>query len=599
MTVQISGTVGMQLPSTGGGIDEEVDPLALKAANNLSDLNDAPTALENIGAVDSNGYLEAFDARNLTNVPQVDPSRRVVGTGLYGGGHVTINADDTKFDLSAGRAVFSDQYSDPDDAPSELVIWTAQTAIDADLLAGRLTYVGIRRDNVAPSGGTSTAITVTINNVPAQTVYLVQSPVEYTPAEAREVVQIALLIHPGAIISQVQALPSLVIDATQTLRDLLYVLGTLNVTGNEASANGANLNIDVSAGTQLRAGSGYGDSEAARKSINFSNQEARSPATFQYLYRDGGGGYTNGADTTTIVPGLYDDGDGTLAVVSANRWSIQRIWCFTSGNVRITPGQFTYGSSTAALAALASEAHEYDPTLDSGALTTFLIVRGGATDLSDSGDALFRVASRFGVGGGTIAPTAASTAYTVDDAGDWSVEPTTVKAGLDELAARRYVTDGGTDGQVLTSDGANGYTWEDSAGGGGLAVSSQTVSTGNITSGNSADVNFATPAGFTSVSVMSIEVTRTAGTGESFTIEAFLDDARSASAGYMMGGSFDSLSIGADTEYGPRIVISGSPQYLAIPYVNTDGSEFVRTTFTNNGGADGTFDVTLRMLPIN
>lgn len=194
---------------------------------------------------------------------------------------------------------------------------------------------------------------------------------------------------------------------------------------------------------------------------------------------------------------------------------------------------------------------------------------------------------------------AASTAYTVADAGDWSVEPTTVKAGLDELAARRYVTDGGTDGQVLTSDGANGYTWEDTAGGGGLAVSSQTVSTGNVTSGNSVDVNFAMPAGFTSVTVMSIEVTRTAGTGDSFTIEAFLDDARSASAGYMMGGSFDSLSIGADTEYGPRIVIFGSPQYLAIPYVNTDGSEFVRTTFTNNGGADGTFDVTLRMLPIN
>lgn len=49
MTVQISGTVGMQLPSTGGGIEEEVDPLALKVANDLSDLNDAGTARTNLG----------------------------------------------------------------------------------------------------------------------------------------------------------------------------------------------------------------------------------------------------------------------------------------------------------------------------------------------------------------------------------------------------------------------------------------------------------------------------------------------------------------------------------------------------------------------
>lgn len=49
MTVQVSGTVGMQLPSTGGGIEEEVDPLALKVANDLSDLNDAGTARTNLG----------------------------------------------------------------------------------------------------------------------------------------------------------------------------------------------------------------------------------------------------------------------------------------------------------------------------------------------------------------------------------------------------------------------------------------------------------------------------------------------------------------------------------------------------------------------
>lgn len=574
----------------------ESDPLALQKANNLSDLVSAAAARGNlelgtaatrdvggangVAGLDGSGFLDALDARNLLNVPQVDPGRRVVGTGLYWGGHVTINGgDDTQFDISQGGAVFSDQYATPETGPSFKVEFAAIAGTTAGLIgSSRLTYIGIRRDNVAPAGGSATAITVTINGTAGQTAYLVQSPVDFTTEEARDIVRLALLFHPGAAIVLVQPLPSMVIDATQTLRDLLSVFGTLNVSGNEISANGANLKIDVTAGVQLRAGAGYADTEAGRKNINFAPQDARTQATFQYVYRDGSGGYTYSADATDIDPDAYDDGTGVLSGVPANRWSVQRVWGFTSGNLRVAYDQATYATETAALASLTSATFVYDPSLDQGALIGFIIVRGGASDLSDAGDALFRNATRFGVGGSPGTADAFKTAYVPTTPSNWD-DPDPENAGdaLDDLAEK------------LATLGGAGATYVE-----------VTAATGSIAAaGGTEDINVALPAGISKCLIIAIAVTRTAGTGTSCSVGVFTDDARATDQRWIFGVDFAGITVDPGPVEGPQTT-DIPPMFYSFPYQNEDGSSFIRARVTNRDNSNvATYSVRFDILPLS
>lgn len=64
--------------------------------------------------------------------------------------------------------------------------------------------------------------------------------------------------------------------------------------------------------------------------------------TFNYYYRDGIGGWTETTGNTAINNTQYDDGDGTLGTLTANRYGVHWVFIGVDGNVHVIYGQGDY-----------------------------------------------------------------------------------------------------------------------------------------------------------------------------------------------------------------------------------------------------------------
>jgi hypothetical protein len=179
-----------------------------------------------------------------------------------------------------------------------------------------------------------------------------------------------------------------------TAHDLAASLGFINVSGNVFSANGANLNLNKSAGEIFYTGANY---DTSSTNPHVKTLPVLSALTFQYRFSDG----SNGVTGTAIDPDNLDDGAGGLTAVGTNRFSIQRITSFISNNVKIQRGVADYANLEAAIAGISSEAFVTEPSLKNGLLRGWLIVKRGCSDLSDTSEAQFISAGKLGeVGGG-------------------------------------------------------------------------------------------------------------------------------------------------------------------------------------------------------
>jgi hypothetical protein len=101
-----------------------------------------------------------------------------------------------------------------------------------------------------------------------------------------------------------------------------------------------------------------------------------------------------------VDPNYYDTGTGSLVAVPSNDYTIQRIfYCGCLDASFIHYGQNTYPSLSSAEAALVGEDIELDPNIVAEAsLRSFIIVKEGTTDLTDTDDVKFISANKFGLG---------------------------------------------------------------------------------------------------------------------------------------------------------------------------------------------------------
>ena len=183
-------------------------------------------------------------------------------TGALTPSLLSINADPTKFDLQAGQGYIIDNWTNPTAPTAVLVTWGAFTAQTA-------TY-----------RTTDTATTVMIDSTGA----IVQKNTSPSHADYRDYIVIGKLIHTtkANILGTapfVRAIPSSDLMAY----DLANFLGVL-ARGVDITANGANLNLNRSAGTLFRVGS---NAAAGLKDPNESDLGAVSAISFQYRYRNG------------------------------------------------------------------------------------------------------------------------------------------------------------------------------------------------------------------------------------------------------------------------------------------------------------------------
>jgi hypothetical protein len=349
-----NGTTATWAAQAGGG--------DLLAVNNLSDVASASTSLANLGGA----------ALAHTHVISDITDNVAASTGVLTGGLLSVGTPTTTFSISNGTGTIVDTTG-----AITNVSWTGLTNLAVtDIASQLLTWVSIN------SSGT-----------------VVQRGDPFTADVRRSEICLGVLVHVDkTIVDNINTEATVAFNPHATAHDLASALGFINVSGNVFSANGANLNLNKTAGEIFYTGANY---DTSSTNPHVKTLPVLSALTFQYRYSDG----SNGVTGIVIDPDNLDNGIGGLTAVSVNRYSIQRIYSFLSNNVKIQRGVADYTSMENAIAGISSEAFVTEPSLKNGLLRGWLIVKEGTTSLADPADARFIEAGKLGevgsaVGGG-------------------------------------------------------------------------------------------------------------------------------------------------------------------------------------------------------
>jgi len=299
-------------------------------------------------------------------------------TGIKAGGIGAINGGDTaKFDIALGNGFVIDNHTDPENPVVTPVSWSNFTAETVTNIAtSEFSFIGID----------------STGSIVQQT-----SPFDFD--DIRDIITIMVLLHPDNVnIDDVVHQHRPVFNRFLGAFDFEDSIGVVNASGNVYGPNGANLNLDKSAGETFRIGSNYATSF---KSPNVTINPSGTALSFKYVFQDGSGGFDIDPAVTVVEPDLYDDGSGTPAAVPNNRFTVQRIFYFGALNqTSLQYGQFIYQNFATAEAAIFSEAFSVSPLLS--AVTSFrgwLIIKKGNADLTDTSNVKFVPADQFGSGG--------------------------------------------------------------------------------------------------------------------------------------------------------------------------------------------------------
>jgi len=325
---------------------------------------------------------------------------QIVSTGLIQGGFITVNADPTKIDITAGIGLIVDNYTDILNPTGTLVTWDAFTEVTITNLAT----------------ATRSFISIDIGGAVSQ----IPQP-GLTNADHKDLIFLGQLGHANfSSIIAVRNNPDPGLDATARLADLARSIGTFNVKGNIYSPNGVNLNLNKSIGDTYKLGNNFA---IDLKSPDTTSDPAETTVPFNYSYRDGSGGYTVETPAVTAVDsGFYDNGSGTLQAVPTNDWQIQVVKHFSGvsgvGSTRIEYGQATYATKAAALLAVPDPQHEDNPAFVDGVIRAYIVLADGATDLSSTAECEIIEASKFGGAGGSVSTSIATLQGTYDNSVD-------------------------------------------------------------------------------------------------------------------------------------------------------------------------------------
>jgi hypothetical protein len=224
------------------------------------------------------------------------------------------------------------------------------------------------------------------------------------------------------------------VQPVNQLYDLAGAIGFVNVSGNVFGPaefpNDASMYISKTSGVLFKFGSNYDVSTTDPHNKTLAAMDTADatvpvglddfPNIFQYRYNNGD---SDPLTETEIDPDNLDDGAGGLTPLGNNQWSVQRIYVFVSGNVKIQRGVESFATKAAALDGIASEAYFTEPSIAAnGLFRGWLVVKKGATDLSDTTEAQFISAPKFGEGSVGSTPT---------PPGDASAVLLTAKKGTD------------------------------------------------------------------------------------------------------------------------------------------------------------------------
>lgn len=294
------------------------------------------------------------------------PQNQNLITGVLTGCVVTINADPTKYNITAGLIIVDD-WSTPSEHRMKV-----------------LTYAGVT-GQIPPNPTTSAFTTVSLEPSATEGVaQLLEKEGGGSGASSvtrRDEVALTALIHAAGdgVITNISSDVQLAYWGIQTQLDMEILRGGIN-TGNIISANGVNLNLNRAVGTTSKPYFNAGTDN--KKPVTITND---ADAAFDFIYQKQPG-VTFLQFGNTIDPDNYDNA-GTITALSNNKWTIQRVYFFgQTPSTAIMYGQNIYSSRAAAIAAINLEVFVTPSNVVDAIWIASIILKKGTTDISDTGD---------------------------------------------------------------------------------------------------------------------------------------------------------------------------------------------------------------------
>ena len=347
-------------------------------------------------------------------------------TGVISFDGLAVNTDPTKYNIGAGVGYISN----PQTGEVKKITWSAQTAQTTPYLATSVaTYV--LKNNL----GT----TVLQNSYPS-------------PEQFRTHIYLGKLAHTTftTILFAVTE-PNRAYHIAGDFHDLVNTFGSLNRSGNAITPNGANLQINVSAGETYREGANF---LTNRNSPNITTEPTVTATSFRNKFRNGSGGW-NAVNTTTVDPNYYDDGSGILQPVPNNKFTVKVVYRFGgTGTIHMDYGQAVYDDLNAADAGIANSVASDPDTKGFASRIGWIIIKQGTTSLLDATKYRFVPADLIGERAATSSPTP-----TLQAAYDGSVTPQIVTSTGGGAVAIRRGSAADTDNILVGQNGAGTNTF--------------------------------------------------------------------------------------------------------------------------------------------
>lgn len=220
-----------------------------------------------------------------------------------------------------------------------------------------------------------------------------------TSTERKSKIYLGKIGHPTGTInsSAIGNEPDYIISPIAQLRAIYKAIGFIN-NGVIASANGANLNFNISSGVVTRYASNFVTDKTIPNEITIS---AGTPQSFLYRTQTGAGG----GFITAIDPTMYDVAGTITAIPGGGATSTnQYIYCVPGLGFIVQYGQVIYNSLTDAISGVGKEAFTVYSSLVSNAILVGVIsVQKDAIALNNTNKARFFIADKFGQSGGSTA----------------------------------------------------------------------------------------------------------------------------------------------------------------------------------------------------
>jgi hypothetical protein len=329
---------------------------------NLTVLGTASTSAISITGSASNNYILKSDATG--NASWVNAAS-VAGamTGLSNGGLLTINTDASKFNVAAGFGYIVNGSSYPGDPTTKKVSWDEKLANSIPNISTHdLTYVSI--DILGD-------LFFSINPLSA--------------TQRRNYIRLGVLIHlNNSTVTYIDNQPTINIEIGGQVQDILEALGFRSLDGNRILPVGTNLKIKKEQGRVFKSGANFRNLITQPHSFIL---PAQDPITFRYRTQTG----SEGIDITDLNPAIYEvNGVITTMPSTATFASIQRIYIFQDGVIRIQPGQRFFTSLTIAVTAINSDIFVTDDDIsNNGLYLGAVVLTRNAVALNDVIQAIF------------------------------------------------------------------------------------------------------------------------------------------------------------------------------------------------------------------